>query len=606
MNEALRSSEVESGRWQLVLRVGLVAGLFALVVCAGMAWNYSRRLVKDPLEAPAYQKLKAELAHTQKDASLDPAEKQRKLASLKEQIRATDLELRRQYFRQLRAIDHGALMLAVGAILALLCVRAAATLRRRLPAPTGQATPRDSETATRRNARWAIAGLAAVMLGLGGWLTIGFHSDVPFPGQPQAAAETAEPAAAAAPASAPAPAAGGLPTDQEMAANWPRFRGPGGTGISAEKGLLTSWDVPSGKGIVWKTPVPLPGNNSVVVWGDQLFLSGATAKARQVFCFDAKDGKLLWAKDAPGTPESTRQAPKLNDDTGFAAATTATDGRRVFAIFANGDLAAFDFQGNTAWSRSLGMPKNDYGLASSLATYKNLLLVQFDQGSDKDGLSRVMGLDTATGKTAWETRRKVPASWSTPIVLQHGGRDQLITTADPWVIAYNPANGEELWRAECLKQDIGPSPTAADGVVYAVNNFPQLTAIRADGQGTIAKDKFLWIGEDGLPDTCSPLATDRYVLLLSSGTLTCYDAKSGKLLWEKDFEGEFYASPGMADGHVYLVAREGKCWTIDLGPEGCKEIGTGNLGEDCVSSPAFHAGRIYLRGAKHLFAIGAK
>ena len=259
----------------------------------------------------------------------------------------------------------------------------------------------------------------------------------------------------------------------------------GRLGISAYTNVPETWDAKSGKGIVWKTPVPLPGNNSPVVWGKRVFLSGADQRRREVYCFDADSGKLLWQQAVPGTPQSTAQPPKVNDDTGYAASTTATDGRRVFAIFANGDLAAFDFSGKLAWSKSLGLPENSYGHASSLATYKNLLLVQFDQGSSRAPKSKLLAFDSATGKIVWQVARPVPNSWSTPIVIRHADRDQVITAADPWVIAYNPADGAEIWRAKCLKTDIGPSPVFADGQVFVANDNCVLSAIRADGHGDV-------------------------------------------------------------------------------------------------------------------------
>jgi outer membrane protein assembly factor BamB len=186
------------------------------------------------------------------------------------------------------------------------------------------------------------------------------------------------------------------------------------------------------------------------------------------------------------------------------------------------------------------------------------------------------------------------------------GRDQLITCADPWVIAYNPADGrQEYWRAKVLRQDVGPSPTFADGLVYVANQFPYLSAIKPDGSGDVTKSQVVFTAEDGLPDTCSPLATSQFVFLLTSdGLLTCYDAKSGEKLWEHDFDGlPFSSSPGLVGKLVYLVSKEGKSFVIEPTREGCKIVAEGNLGENCVTSPAFQDGRIYLRGQKHLFCI---
>ena len=108
-------------------------------------------------------------------------------------------------------------------------------------------------------------------------------------------------------------------------------------------------------------------NNSPVVWGDRVFLSGATDRRRAVYCFDAENGDMLWMKGLPATPEGSGEPPEVMEDTGYAAPTTTTDGRRVFAVFANGDVVALDFEGNQLWIRGLGIPENAYGHAASLA-----------------------------------------------------------------------------------------------------------------------------------------------------------------------------------------------------------------------------------------------
>ncbi|HYW78982.1 MAG TPA: PQQ-binding-like beta-propeller repeat protein, partial [Thermoguttaceae bacterium] len=284
----------------------------------------------------------------------------------------------------------------------------------------------------------------------------------------------------------------------------------------------------------------------------------------------------------------------------------------VFAMFATADVVAFDLDGTPAWRRSLGIPDNVYGHASSPIVYKNLLLIQLDQATKKAAKSKLLALDVATGETVWETAREMPNSWPTPIVIHHADRDQIITAGDPWVIAYDPADGSEIWRVKCLQADIGPSPTFADGVVFVASEFPYLTAVRADGTGDVTETHILWQGEDGLPDTAGPVADGQFVYLLASfGLLTCYDAKSGEFLWEQEFEDSFTSSPSMVGERLYLFGLEGKCWVVKPSRDGCEIIAENKLGgeekddiEECVTSPAFQEGRLFIRGNKHLFCIG--
>ncbi|MHC4633374.1 MAG: outer membrane protein assembly factor BamB family protein, partial [Planctomycetota bacterium] len=131
--------------------------------------------------------------------------------------------------------------------------------------------------------------------------------------------------------------------------------------------------------------------------------------------------------------------------------------------------------------------------------YRNLLLIQYDQGMAEDQMSKLIALDAFSGQTVWETKRPIPNSWTSPIVVQIGNQHQLITCGDPWVIAYDPANGAELWRAECLAGEVAPSPIYANGLVFAIEPYTKLVAIRPDGRGDVTKTHIAWSVEDGTP-----------------------------------------------------------------------------------------------------------
>ncbi len=571
-------------------------------------------MAKDPLESATFNAYRNALAG-------QPTNEE-----LKKQIRTIDLELRREYFRQKAFTNVGAMLLLLSAGIFLAAGKTAVTLHRRLPRPQPLLTLADAETKWTGIALWGVGGLAACLVVAA--LTLNFTSRSPLPGNSEALAAMLDEANNA-------PSANGVaasrsveklhpdnpgknigrnaaafappPGDEEIARAWPSFRGPGGRGVSAYANVPAEWNATAdkAKNLRWKTAVPLPGNNSPVVWKDRVFLCGADENRREVYCFDAKSGDLLWQKPVPATPQSSVKMPRP-PDAGYAAPTVATDGRRVFAIFANGDLAGFDMNGRLAWSKSLGIPESTYGFASSPTTYKDLLIVQFDQGSENKPKSKLYAFDSASGNIVWQVDRPVPNSWASPIVIRAAGRDRIVTAGNPWVIAYDPADGKEIWRAKCLRGDVAVSPTYAAGTVFAANDGDNLSAIPADGQGDVTK-KIRWQGEDGIPDTCGPLANDEYVLLLdASGTLTCYDREKGDKLWEESFDEGGSSSPSFVGKRVFVFAKSGKAWVVEPGKEKCERIAENDLGEECVTSPAFQDGCFYIRGSRHLFCIGAK
>jgi len=585
-------------RFHSAAATAIVAGLFSLVVCGMLLVDFADRLTKVPLDAPEFVALKSDLANAPGDEKL------------KEQIRDLDYALRLEYFREQQYTKRGVFLLLAGIVVTLLTGKWAVTLRRKLPTPELKPTGPDVDERLSVSGLWAVGVLMIALGGITWAMNAGYPSPLPESSEAlallrQKAAESPEaPGTKRAPRR---PELVPLPAPEQWAQSWPRFRGPGGDGISTHANIPTEWDGASGEGILWKSPVSLPGTNSPIVWKDRVYLAGATAEKRAVYCFNTADGALVWEKEVTTDASASPQEVKLAKDTGYSAPTMATDGRFVFALFANGDLASFDFAGNQLWTKSIGVPKNTYGHASSLATYQGWIIVQYDQGTAKDDLSRLLAFDGATGRTIWQAKRATPNSWASPIVIEHDGTSQIITCADPFVIAYSPQMGTELWRAESLKADVGPSPVYRDGMLYVANEFPGASAIRLGGAGNVTETHVAWQAEYGLPDTCSPLATDEFVLLMPSyGTLACYDRnEGGEPLWEEDFEADFAASPSLVGSHVYLFSRDGKGFVIEPTRDECKRISESELGEDCVTSPAFQDGRIYIRTEGNLFCIGA-
>ena len=556
----------------------IIAGVFSAIVCILLIHNYAQGKVTDPLASRQMADLKAQLFR-------EPGND-----AIKQQIRSLDLKLRKEYFRRREFSRRGAYLLTGGVALFLVAAGSASAHRRKLPMPTPD---QPQELANAAKARWAVGVLASAVAAIA-LIAMLTDSGTQYPGS---AAVTVQEGPDHQPESS------SFPSEEEIKNNWPRFRGPGGLGVTFRTNIPASWDGTTGQGVLWKTPIPLPGHNSPIVWNDKVFLTGATEKERAVFCFDADSGKLLWTGTVSNVPGSSPEPPKVSEDTGFAAPTATTDGQRVYAIFANGDVACFDFGGKRIWARNLGPFDSMYGYASSLIMYHNLLLVLLDQGTVEDDLSKLMALEGATGKTVWSTKRPVPNSWATPIVINTGQREEIITSGAPWVIAYEPATGKELWRADCLGGDVAPSPVFGDGLVFATNTYEVLAAIRPGGQGDVTETNIVWTAEDGLPDICSPLAGKELVFVLETyGLLTCYDAKDGTKVWEEDLGEEFNTSPSLVVDKVYLTTVDGVTIIIEAGRE-YKELGRCKLGEGCRTSPAFADGRIYMSGEENLYCL---
>ncbi len=553
-----------------------IAGPFCAVVCAVMVYEHFAAATEDPWKSPQLLALKEKLA----------AEPQNE--PLQKEIRQLDLQFRQKFRRRLALDKTGAWLLLGGALALALAAGKAAALGETPPQPQPKTDAGEQYVNTAARSRSAVAAVAVVVAG--SLAVIILVNTSVLPANPAGGQKPAgENGAEATPAEA-------APTLAEFQTNWPRFRGWDGSGAAAQTNFGTN--------VVWSSPIPAPGHSSPVVWGDRVFISGGTAARREVLCYSASNGALLWERAVENVPGSPAKAQEVPEDTTYAASTPATDGRRVYAMFGNGDLAAINFDGSVAWTKFLGPMKNAYGYASSLAVWGTNLLVQLDQGDTPAEGSKLISLQGASGRVLWERSRPVPASWATPIVVEAAGKTQIITLANPWVIGYAAADGEELWRAQLLENEVVPSPVFGGGFVFLVSPGAKLMALRPDGAGDVTKTQVAWTAEGDIPDIVSPISHGDLVFTVTGGGIVkCFGTGDGKKIWDKFVDVDVEASPGIVGDRLLLVGENGLLVVLRAGRE-FQEIARCQLPDKFKASPAFAGGHIFLRGATNLFCLG--
>jgi outer membrane protein assembly factor BamB len=371
--------------------------------------------------------------------------------------------------------------------------------------------------------------------------------------------------------------------------NFPTFRG--NAGVTSKKNIPVKWDGPAGTNILWKTAIPLSGHSSPVIWGDNIYVTGSSTEKQEIYAIHRNTGKLLWTvKVGNGTKK-----PKVSPETGYAASTAVADANGVYAIFATGDIAGVSADGKKLWERDLGLPENHYGHASSLAYSNGNIIVQMDQRSSQ----KIMALSAKNGSTVWSTNRPVKISWSSPIIANTAGGNIILTVAEPYVVAYNPVNGQELWKIQCISGEVGPSLAYSNGIVFSENDYSKVTAVKIGDQPSV-----LWESDEFLSDIPSPAANEKYLFLATTyGTMVCYDAVTGQKYWEHDFGNSIYSSPMIVENKVYVSDNTGVMHIFAANKE-FRLTGESKLGENIAATPAFTNGRIYLRGEANLYCIG--
>jgi outer membrane protein assembly factor BamB len=416
-------------------------------------------------------------------------------------------------------------------------------------------------------------------------------------------------------------------------ANWPSWRGPTANSVApAGANPPIKWDTTTN--IKWKAELPGSGSATPIVWADQVFLVAALETDREakpdelpkpdprfetktsapthfhrfeILSFDRDTGTLRWRQTATEAIPHEGHHPTHS----YAAGSPATDGKRLYVSFGSFGVYAFDLSGKLLWSRDLGRlhTRLGWGEAVTPVVHGDSLVLNRDQEED----SKLVVLDAATGQTRWEAKRDEKTTWNTPLVVEGGGRAQVIVNGTNRVRSYDLANGKMLWEVGGMTTNPIPSAVAADGVAYVVSGYRGAAAVAVplDSQGDLTDSgQVIWRYAKGTPYVPSPLLFNGrlYFTQGNSQLLTVLDAKTGKpVLAAERLPGvsAFYASPVAAAGHIYFVSREGTTVVLKPGDK-LDVLAINKLDDPMDASPAVAGRQLFLRGQKYLYCIEEK
>jgi outer membrane protein assembly factor BamB len=415
--------------------------------------------------------------------------------------------------------------------------------------------------------------------------------------------------------------------------DWPQWRGPGGAGIGAASTYPDAWS--PREGIAWKTDLPGRGHSSPIVWGNRVYLTtsieGAQIPGRKapdhlgydfkpgylhpdsvgvdyrhtlkVLALDATTGSLVWERTVHEGPVYDNR----HRSNTYASASIATDGTMVYASFESEGFYAFDTDGTLRWQATFGgMAKAGLGPGTSPILHKDLVILQGDleMGSG----SFIVGLNRRTGEQVWRTERQNRRSWATPLLVDTPGRTELLASGAEAVIAYDPDTGRELYRTEGTRSHPIPSFVAGHGLVFATagSQAKVVLAIRPGVDGEVDGSRVAWRYNKGTAYVASPILYGDYLYLLSdAGIVTCLDARTGRLIYEGGrvpVPATFRASPVAFGDKILLTSEDGDTFVLRAGPVHAI-LRTNSVDEPVWASPALANGAVFIRGARHLFAI---
>ncbi len=369
--------------------------------------------------------------------------------------------------------------------------------------------------------------------------------------------------------------------------DWPWWRGPQRNGVAIVQQPPMKWS--DTDNVAWKSPVPGRGHGSPTVVGDQVFLPTADHKSetQTVLCFQRQTGKLLWQTEVHRGGLATKGHKKGSQ----ASATVACDGERVFANFFNAGAiytTALSRAGKMLWQTKVTDYVVHQGFGASPAVYQSLVIVS----ADNQGTGTIAGLDRLTGKIVWKHVRPKLPNYTSPIVLNVAGRDQVLLIGCDLITSLDPLTGKRLWEiagatTECV------TSTVTDGqLIFSSGGYPKshLAAIRGDGSGKVVWQSGTRVYVPSL------LVRDGFLYgVLDAGVAMCWKCDTGKEIWKGRLGGTFSASPVLVGDHIFATNEAGRTFIFKAKPDAFELVAENQLGEDVIATPTICGDRIYMR-----------